>query len=91
MRPMAEARSVSVAAVAIAWLLHQDVVSSVIVGARRQDQLAQNIAASSIELTAEELVTLDGIGAPEAEYPGWAIASQDSRHGFRLSPRRRPQ
>jgi aryl-alcohol dehydrogenase-like predicted oxidoreductase len=91
MRPMAEARSVSVAAVAIAWLLHQDVVSSVIVGARRQDQLAQNIAASSIELTAEELATLDGIGAPEAEYPGWAIASQDSRHGFRLSPRRRPQ
>src|SRR5690606_10984866 len=90
MRPMAEARSVSIAAVAIAWLLHQDVVSSVIVGARRPDQLAQNLAASDIELTTAELAVLDGIAAPEPEYPAWAIASQDSRHGFRLSPRRRP-
>jgi aryl-alcohol dehydrogenase-like predicted oxidoreductase len=91
MRPMAEARDVSIAAIAIAWLLHQDVVSSVIVGARRPDQLAQNLAASDIELTAAELAALDRLGAPEPEYPAWAIASQDSRHGFRLSPRRRPR
>lgn len=91
MRPMAETRSVTIAAVAIAWLLHQEVVSSVILGARRADQLAQNLIASSIELTAEELRQLDSIGAPDLEYPAWAIASQDTRHGFRLSPRRRPQ
>jgi aryl-alcohol dehydrogenase-like predicted oxidoreductase len=88
MRPMAEERGVSVSAVAIAWLLHQQVVSTVIVGARRPDQLAENLAASDVELTALELSQLDTLGAPETEYPGWAIASQTTRHGFRVSPRR---
>lgn len=88
MRPMAEKCGVSVAAIALAWLLHQPVVSTVIVGARRSDQLAQNMAASEIELASEELAALEAIGAIEPEYPGWAIASQNARHGFRVSPRR---
>jgi aryl-alcohol dehydrogenase-like predicted oxidoreductase len=88
MRPMAENRGVAVSAIAIAWLLHQDVVSTVIVGARRADQLAENLAASDIELTAEELAQLDALGEPELEYPAWAIASQNTRHGFRVTPRR---
>lgn len=88
---MAEARGVAVSAIALAWLLHKDVVSSVIVGARRADQLAENLAASEVELTADELARLDALGAPEPEYPAWAIASQDTRHGFRITPRRRPQ
>jgi aryl-alcohol dehydrogenase-like predicted oxidoreductase len=88
MRPMAASRGVAVSAIAIAWLLHQEVVSSVIVGARRADQLAENLAASDVELAAEELEQLDALGAPAPEYPGWAIASQDARHGFRVSPRR---
>jgi len=91
MRPMAESRSVAVSAVAIAWLLHREVVSTVIVGARRADQLAENLAASNVELTAAELARLDALGAPEPEYPGWAIASQTTRHGFRVSPRREPK
>lgn len=90
MRPMAEARGVSVAAIALAWLLHQDVVSSVIVGAKRPDQLTENLAASEIELTAAELEILASVAAPEPEYPGWAVASQNQRHGFRITPRRRP-
>src|SRR6186713_592829 len=45
MRPMAEGRGVAVSAIALAWLLHKDAVSSVIVGARRADQLAENLAA----------------------------------------------
>jgi aryl-alcohol dehydrogenase-like predicted oxidoreductase len=88
MRPMAESRGVAVSAIAIAWLLHQEVVSTVIVGARREDQLAENLAASDVELSADELARLDALGAPEPEYPGWAIASQTTRHGFRVSPRR---
>lgn len=91
MRPMAESRGVAVSAIAIAWLLHQEAVSTVIVGARRADQLAQNLAASEVELTGDELSQLDALGAPEPEYPGWAIASQTARHGFRVSPRRKPQ
>jgi aryl-alcohol dehydrogenase-like predicted oxidoreductase len=91
MRPMADARAVSVAALAIAWLLHQNAVSSVIVGAKRAEQLAENLAASEIELTQGELARLDEIGAPEPEYPQWAIQSQGPRHGFRISPRREPK
>lgn len=91
MRPMADARAVSVAALAIAWLLHQKAVSSVIVGAKRAGQLAENLAASDIELTQGELARLDEIGAPEPEYPQWAIHAQGTRHGFRISPRREPK
>ena len=91
MRPMAKAHGVSGAAIALAWLLHQPVVSTVIVGAKRADQLEQNLAASKVELHPEELATLDGIATPEPEYPGWAITSQEQRHGFRVSPRRAPK
>ena len=88
MRPMATSRSVAISAIALAWLLHREVVSTVIVGARRADQLADNLAASDIELTADELARLDALGARELEYPAWALASQITRHGFRVSPRR---
>ncbi|OJW73521.1 MAG: aldo/keto reductase [Sphingomonadales bacterium 63-6] len=91
MRPMAEERGVAVAAIALAWLLHQLVVSSVIVGAKRPDQLAQNIAASAVELTREELERLDMLGAPEPEYPGWSIAMQTGGNAARVSPRREPR
>jgi len=91
MRPMAESRGVAISAIAIAWLLHQSAVSTVIVGARRSDQLADNLAASDVELTAAELARLDALGTPEPEYPHWAIASQNTRHGFRVSPRRQPK
>ncbi len=90
MRPMAERHGVTVPAIALAWLLHQPVTSSVIVGAKRQEQLAQNLAATDVELSSKELVTLNEIGALEDEYPAWAIKSQDRRHGFRVSPRRKP-
>jgi aryl-alcohol dehydrogenase-like predicted oxidoreductase len=88
MRPMAEERGVSVAAIALAWLLNQKVTSSVIVGAKRADQLEQNLAASDIELTSEELAVLDEVGRLDDEYPAWAIKAQSHRHGFRVSPRR---
>lgn len=88
MRPMAEARGVTVPAIALAWLLHQPVTASVIVGAKRPEQLAQNLAATHIELSAEELTQLDAIGALDPEYPAWALSGQQQRHGFRVSPRR---
>jgi aryl-alcohol dehydrogenase-like predicted oxidoreductase len=76
MRPMADARGVSVAQIAIAWLLHQRVVSSVIVGVRRLDQLTDNVAACAVDLTVEELAALDGASKLPAEYPGWMLAVQ---------------
>ncbi|OOY18087.1 aldo/keto reductase [Thioclava sp. DLFJ4-1] len=76
MRPMAEKRDASVAQIALAWLLHQEVVTSVIVGAKRKDQLTDNIAATEITLDAEELETLDKVSALPAEYPGWMLERQ---------------
>lgn len=89
MHPMAERHGVTVPAIALAWLLHQRVTASVIIGAKRKDQLAQNLAATDIVLAREDLATLDAIGELEDEYPAWALKSQKTRHGFRVSPRRR--
>ncbi len=76
MRPIAQARGVSVAQVALAWLLHQPQVTSVIVGAKRPDQLADNLAATRVALTADELKALGDAGALPAEYPGWMFERQ---------------
>ncbi|NII09769.1 aldo/keto reductase [Oleiagrimonas sp. C23AA] len=76
MRPIAEAHGVSVAQVALAWLLKQDVVSSVIIGAKRMDQLEDNLAAAKLELSDDEMATLDEVSALPAEYPGWMLQHQ---------------
>ncbi len=76
MRPMADARGVSVAQIALAWLLHQPAVTSVIVGARRPEQLADNLAAPALQLSADELRTLDGVSRLPREYPGWMLERQ---------------
>ena len=83
MRPMADARGVSVAQIAIAWLLHQRVVTSVIVGARRVEQLTDNIAACDVELSADDLAALDAASKLPPEYPGWMLAVQG---GYRETP-----
>ena len=79
MRPMAEQRGISVAQIALSWLLHQKVVSSVIIGAKRIDQLQDNIAATSVELSAAELDALDAVSRLPAEYPGWMFDRQTVR------------
>ena len=76
MRKIANARSCSVAQVALAWLLHQPQVTTIIIGAKRPDQLDDNLAAVDIELSADELVTLDEVSALPIEYPAWMFARQ---------------
>jgi aryl-alcohol dehydrogenase-like predicted oxidoreductase len=76
MRPLAEQRHVSVAQIALAWLLSKPFVSTVIIGAKSMDQLRDNIAAARIELTAEELKMLDEVSQLPPEYPGWMLAFQ---------------
>jgi aryl-alcohol dehydrogenase-like predicted oxidoreductase len=76
MRPLAASRDVSVARIALAWLLHQPQVTSVIVGAKRPDQLADNIAATQVRLTAGELARLGEVSALPSEYPGWMFQRQ---------------
>ena len=76
MRPIANAKGVSVAQIALAWLLHQEAVTSVIVGAKRVDQLRDNIAASEVRLSEADLKTLNDVSVLPAEYPGWMLERQ---------------
>jgi len=78
MRPIAKAHGASVARVALAWLLAQKHVTSVIIGAKSQDQLKDNIAATDLTLTTDELAILDQASALPQEYPGWMIARQSA-------------
>jgi aryl-alcohol dehydrogenase-like predicted oxidoreductase len=76
MRPVANARGVSVAQIALAWLLHQPQITSVIVGAKRPEQLADNLAAAQVALSADELRQLDAASRLPVEYPGWMFERQ---------------
>ena len=73
---MAAAHDVSVARVALAWLLAQPWVSSIIIGAKTTEQLADNIAATTLALTGDEIAALDRVSALPPEYPGWMLSRQ---------------
>jgi aryl-alcohol dehydrogenase-like predicted oxidoreductase len=90
MRGFAQTRGVSVAQIALAWLLHQPVVTSVIIGAKRLDQLYDNIAATSVRLSEEELTALNAVSELPAEYPGWMIERQGTTRRAQLDAQRRP-
>jgi aryl-alcohol dehydrogenase-like predicted oxidoreductase len=76
MRPIAQAHGVSVARVALAWVLHQPAMTSVIIGAKSLEQLADNIAATDVKLSDTELATLDEVSRLPREYPGWMFDRQ---------------
>jgi aryl-alcohol dehydrogenase-like predicted oxidoreductase len=73
MREIGDARAVSVARIALAWLLAKPQVMSVIIGAKSVSQLDDNLAAVDLTLTADELARLDAVSALPSEYPGWMI------------------
>ena len=74
MAKMAEAKGVTIAQIALAWLLHQKAVTTVIVGAKRIEQLDDNIAATNVRLNDDELAALDEVSQLASEYPGWMLA-----------------
>ncbi|HRE44172.1 MAG TPA: aldo/keto reductase [Terricaulis sp.] len=76
MAAIAAPRGVSVAQIALAWLLHKKHVTSVIIGAKTEAQLSDNLAAVKVELSADELAQLDAISALKPEYPGWMLDRQ---------------
>jgi len=79
MQPIAAAHGVSVARVALAYVLAKPFVTSVIIGAKTLEQLDDNLAAAALTLTPEQLATLDAVSALPAEYPGWMIEFQHAR------------
>lgn len=83
LREVATAKGVSVAQVALSWLLHQPHVTSVIIGAKRPEQLSDNLKAAEVTLSAEDLSALDAASRLPAEYPGWMLERQGQyRAGF---------
>jgi aryl-alcohol dehydrogenase-like predicted oxidoreductase len=76
MREVAQAHGASVAQVALAWLLAKPHVMSVIIGAKSLAQLDDNLAATELALTGDELLRLDAVSALPAEYPGWMLERQ---------------
>jgi aryl-alcohol dehydrogenase-like predicted oxidoreductase len=76
MREVGDAHGVSVARVALAWILQKPSVMSIIIGAKTVEQLDDNLAAVDLELTAEEVARLDEVSELPSEYPGWMFARQ---------------
>jgi aryl-alcohol dehydrogenase-like predicted oxidoreductase len=74
--PIAKAHGCSAACISLAWLLAKPVVTSVIIGAKRLDQLKDNLSATALTLTQDELGQLDEVSALRPEYPGWVLPFQ---------------
>jgi aryl-alcohol dehydrogenase-like predicted oxidoreductase len=87
MAPIAKAHDCSPARISLAWLLTKPVVTSVIIGAKRLDQLQDNLAAVDLHLTPDEIRQLDEVSALPPEYPGWMLPRQGAT---RLHPGPRP-
>ena len=78
MLPIAKEHNVSPATVALAWVLGKAFVTSVIIGAKRPEQLEQNLAAVDLKLSEEQVKALDEVSALPPEYPGWMIPFQNA-------------
>jgi aryl-alcohol dehydrogenase-like predicted oxidoreductase len=76
MRGVAQAHDVSVARVALAYVLAKPFVTTVIIGARNTEQLEDNLAAADLKLSHDELKHLDDVSELSPEYPGWMFARQ---------------
>jgi aryl-alcohol dehydrogenase-like predicted oxidoreductase len=68
---VARAHAASVAQVALAWVLAQEAVTSVIIGARKLSQLDDNLKSIDLQLSAAELQALDDVSRLTPEYPEW--------------------
>jgi aryl-alcohol dehydrogenase-like predicted oxidoreductase len=77
LRPIAKAHNTGVATIALAWVLAKPFVTSVIIGAKRIEQLEQNLAAAGLKLEEEEMRQLDEVSVLPPEYPGWMIPFQN--------------
>jgi aryl-alcohol dehydrogenase-like predicted oxidoreductase len=81
---VAARHEVSVAQIALAWLLAKDTVTSVIIGARKISQLDDNLRAIDVKLTDEDLKALDEVSKLPLEYPAWMdVLGSDRRPGER--------
>lgn len=76
MKVVANERNCSVAQVALAWLLHKKNVTTVICAARKIEQLSDNLKASDLVLSQNEMEKLDAASAVDSVYPNWMLTRQ---------------
>jgi aryl-alcohol dehydrogenase-like predicted oxidoreductase len=81
---MADARGVTAAQVALNWVMHKPGVDTVIIGARHEAQLFDNLAAATWRLTPEEMQRLDEVSALPEPYPTWHQHKFGIEHNPRL-------
>ena len=79
MREIGEAHGVSVARVALAYILAKPFTTSIIIGAKTVEQVDDNLAAAELELTPDEMARLDEVSKLPPEYPGWMFERQGER------------
>jgi aryl-alcohol dehydrogenase-like predicted oxidoreductase len=79
LRQVAAQAETSVARVALAWQLTKPFLTSIILGAKKPEQLADNLAAAELRLSSEQLALLDQASALPPEYPGWMVEFQNLR------------
>ena len=85
--PIAKEHNCSPARISLAWLLTKPVVTSVIIGAKRMDQLKDNLAALDVKLTADQIKKLDDVSTLPPEYPGWMLPFQGANRLEPAAPR----
>ncbi len=76
--PIAQAHNCSAARISLAWLLSRPFVTAVILGAKRLDQLKDNLQVLDVKFTEDELKKLDEVSKLPPEYPGWMLQVQSN-------------
>ena len=76
LREIANFHQATVAQVALAWVRQQSGITSTIIGAKRIEQLKDNIASLKVVLSAEELQKINEVSPLTKQYPGWMVERQ---------------
>ena len=82
LQDIAHSHNTSIPQIALAWLLHKEGVTSVIIGARKEEQLVDNLQSVNIVLSTEEMARLDEVSQLIPEYPHWLPPSQRGQDLF---------
>lgn len=88
LKDMAAQKNVSVAQLALAWLLYQPQVTSVILGTKAFEQLSDNLGAVDVVLSNEDLDSLNKVSQLPAEYPGWMLGMWSQARAQQLADAR---
>ncbi|MFI0471850.1 aldo/keto reductase [Halomonas sp. HMF6819] len=91
MDDIAARHGTTLAAISLAWLLHQKVVTSVILGLKRLDQLEDNLKAAEVALSEDDLAAMNAASALTPEYPSWMMASGEGPRRSLMETGRMPE